>query len=111
MGLEEEVDDDDVYSVYGIDGWLNDKADPSYTDVYNRFIENNYVGILTEDEAIWHYKMISGMPPEMVTEWPVIDAITKKREELRKEADWSDDEAEFFFTHFMPYEPALKHAY
>lgn len=111
MGLDEEVDDDDVYAAYGIRGWLNDKPDHSYTDVYNRFIENNYRGILTEEDAIWHYKMTSGMPPDMVDEWPVIDAITKKREEYRKRTGCSDEEAEIAFSRFMPYEPALKYAY
>lgn len=108
---DEEAADDNVYAKFGVAFWVGDKPSPTFTDVYNRFIENGYIGTLTEAEAISQYKLNTGMPLEIVTEWPEIEAVTAERERCRKEFSLSDSQAEDYFRHFLPYEPMLKYSY
>lgn len=103
-------DEKDVYEQHGLDpalSWMTDEASPEFSDVYNAFIENDYVGILTKEEAIECFKRQSGKAPELVTEWPVIDAIASEREALAKEFGLPEE----YLNSHLPYEPALKHRY
>lgn len=100
----------DVYEQQGLGvalSWRMDKPNPSFSDAYNRFIENGYIGILSKAEAVECYKRQTGRNPEFVTEWPEIDAIAEAREAMA--ADTGAPES--FLNEMLPYEPALKFQY
>lgn len=100
----------DVYKMNGLGremSWLSDKPSPDFSEVYNRFIENGFVGVLTKEEAIEAYKDQSGMDPQFVTECPVIEAIHSARIKAQEICDVPES----FLNQKYPYEPALKYMY
>lgn len=105
-----DYDEVDVYEQQGLGvalSWRMDEPDAGFTDVYNKFIENGYVGLLTKEEAIECYKMQTGQDPRYVTEWPEIDAIAEVRAKITAETN----APESFLNEMYPYEPALKYQY
>ena len=109
----DDFDDDeefDVYAKYGLGfelSWLANTPSRCYSETYNRFIENGFVGILTKEEAVERYRIQTGKDPQTVTEWPVIDAIAEERARMAKEFGVPEE----VLNKRFPYEPALKYQY
>lgn len=103
---------EDVYGVSCAAEFTNDEPSPYYTDEYNAFLKNGCVGTMTRDQAIAAARRYSGRPPETVTEFPEIDAVTQMREEFVAEhAELQGEQGERLLGTLFPYEPLVKVAY
>lgn len=96
--------------------WLADKEkieEFDFTDEYRAFLNNDCLGLLTYEQAVEAYKGNCGELPEFVTEWPSLDWVKQKREEVEREfvpSPLTPDLDEFLRKH-LPYEPMLKFRY
>lgn len=116
MTFEEffEEDEDDVFAKLGICdqfSWKYDSPSPSYSDVYNDFLKNGGIGILDEEGAKEAWRKMGPAIDGKDDEYPEIDAITAKRNEvmstLPERPDLATDQANYLY----PYEPLFRFKY
>lgn len=114
MSNTQDISAEELLENYGSrEDWERDEENEFYTDEYNAFLRNDCTGILTLEQAIAAYKNYSGRDPDSVTEWPEIDWVQSKRNELLSEADSNapKEALEKLANRLYPFEPMLKTSY